>query len=105
MSFLLDPPSLFLSGLLIGRFMQKGQVRTILAALVVLLFLIFSALLYLDMIGWWYGDWIQGSDWMLNSGFGTDMKKEKGMDMIAVIVFASYPLWMKLGLDIGSRGD
>ena len=105
MSFLLDPPSLVLLGFLIGRFVSNRSVRLIIASAVVLVFIFVSALLYLDILPWWFGGWINGSDWMLNSGLGTDLKKEDGMGVLAIIMFAAYPLWLKLGLDTGSRGD
>jgi hypothetical protein len=104
-SFLLDPPSLVVLGILLGRFIHHRLLRLKLAAFVVLLFLFVSVLLYLDVIPWWFGGWVSGSDWMLNSGLGTDLRKEEGMGVLAVIMFAAYPLWMKLGLNLGGRGD
>lgn len=105
MSFLLDPPSLVLLGFLVGRFVHHSQMRLKIASGVVLIFIFVSVLLYLDVIPWWFGTWINGSDWMLNSGLGTHLEKQDGMDVLAGIMFAAYPLWMKLGLGAGRRGD
>ena len=46
---------------------------------------------------------MSGSDWMLNSGLDTELSRQPGTDVLAVLLFASYPLWMRLGLDIGGR--
>jgi hypothetical protein len=70
------------------------------AAGVVAAFLIVSTLLYVDVLSWWLGDWMRGSDWMLNSGLGTSLTRRPGTDVLAVVLFAAYPLWMKLGLDL-----
>ena len=105
MSFLLDPPSLVILGVFLGRFVRHRLFRLKLASLVVFMFLVVSILLYLDVIPWWFGGWISGSNWMLNSGIGTDLRKEEGMSVLAAIMFAAYPLWMKFGLELGSRGD
>jgi hypothetical protein len=105
MSFLLDPPSLVVLGYLIGRFGRSRTSRARLAVVVVAVFLIVSGLLYLDVIPWWLGGWIDGSDWMLNSGLPTAVERGPGIDVLAVILFASYPLWMKLGLDVARWTD
>lgn len=102
MSFLLDPPALVIIGTLIGRYTQSLPRRNQLAASVVAIFIIGSILLYLDIVRWWLGEWMSGSDWMLNSGLDTNLTRQPGTDVLAVVLFAAYPLWMKLGLDIGS---
>lgn len=103
MSFLLDPPALVLLGIIIGRSVDSGRRRVRLAAGVVGIFVVGSTLLYLDVVPWWWGEWIAGSDWMLNSGLGTDLTRQPGTDVLAVVIFASYPLWMKLGLEVDRR--
>lgn len=102
MSFLLDPPALVIIGILISRYTQSQSRRNQLAAVIVIVFITVSALLYLDIVQWWLGEWISGSDWMLNSGLNTNLTRQPGIDILAVVLFAAYPLWMKLGLDIGS---
>lgn len=101
MSFLLDPPVLVLVGLLLGRSAASDARRVRLAAGVVLVFLGVSTLCYLDVLPWWFGEWMRGSDWMLNSGLDTNLQRQPGTDVLAIVLFAAYPLWMKLGLDVG----
>lgn len=103
MSFLLDPPALVIIGILIGRYIQPPTLRNRLAAGIVIVFVATSTLLYFDVIEWWLGNWISGSDWMLNSGLNTDLTRQTGTDILAVILFAAYPLWMKLGLEMGHQ--
>lgn len=106
MSFLLDPPALVIIGVLIDRYVKSDKRQTKIAASVVVLFLVVSSLLYLDVLPWWWGEWIAGSDWMLNSGLDTNVERSPGIDILAVIQFAAYPLWMRLGLDLqGYIGD
>lgn len=101
MSFLLDPPSLVAIGAAIGRYVQSASTRSRLAAGVVLLFLVKSTLLYLDIVPWWFGEG-DGPEWMLNSGLDTNVTRTPGIDVLAVLMFAAYPLWMRLGLELGS---
>jgi hypothetical protein len=103
MSFLLDPPALVLVGVAIDRYVDARSRRNRLAAGVVAVFVVVSTLLYLDVLPWWLGGWMSGSDWMLNSGLDTELSRKPGTDVLAVVLFASYPLWMRLGLDIGER--
>lgn len=100
MSFLLDPPALVVIGLLLQRYVDRPETRTWLAAAVVAVFIGVSTLLYLDILPWWWGQWMSGSDWMLNSGLATDLQRQPGTDVLAVILFAAYPFWMKLGLEL-----
>lgn len=100
MSFLLDPPALVLIGFLLRRYVPSPPRRQRLAAGVVVVFVVVSTLLYLDVLPWWWGEWISGTDWMLNSGLDTDLTRQPGTDVLALVLFAAYPLWMKLGLDI-----
>lgn len=102
MSFLLDPPALVIIGILISRYTRSQSRRNQLAAAIVILFIVGSTLLYLDLVRWWFGEWINGSNWMLNSGLNTNLTRQPGIDVLAVVLFAAYPLWMKFGLDIGS---
>lgn len=100
MSFLLDPPALVILGMLLDRYVESVDRRNLIAAAIVGAFLVVSSLLYLDVLPWWWGGWIAGSDWMLNSGLPVDVKREPGIDILAVLMFAAYPLWMRLGLDL-----
>lgn len=103
MSFLLDPPALVLIGVVISRYVDTCSRRNQLAAGVVAVFVGVSTLLYLNVLPWWLGEWMSGSDWMLNSGLDTELARQPGIDILAVVLFAAYPLWMRLGLDVGNR--
>lgn len=103
MSFLLDPPALVILGLVISRYTGSDQSRNRLAVAVVTIFIAVSTLLYLNVLPWWLGEWMSGSDWMLNSGLDTDLRRQRGTDVLAIVMFAAYPLWMRLGLDLGDR--
>lgn len=98
MSFLLDPPALVVIGVLLRRYVEPQARRNRVAAGVVVVFVAVSTLLYLGVLPWWWGEWISGTDWMLNSGLPTDLKRQPGTDVLAVVMFAAYPLWMRLGL-------
>lgn len=99
MSFLLDPPTLVVVGLVIDRYAGSRSRRNRLAAAVVAAFLALGTLLYLGVLPWWFGEWMSGTDWMLNSGLDTRLTRQPGTDVLAVVMFAAYPLWMNLGLD------
>lgn len=105
MSFLLDPPALVLLGFLIARYVQSRGRQVRLAAATVLAFLLVSGLLYLDLVPWWWGGPVAGPDFMLNSGLGYGLERSPGIDVLAVIMFAAYPLWAGLGLELGRRLD
>ena len=100
MSFLLDPPALVIIGIVIDRYGDSRTQKNRIGAAVVAIFLSVSTLLYLDVLPWWWGGWIEGSDWMLNSGLPTTVERSPGIDILAVLQFAAYPLWMRLGLDL-----
>jgi hypothetical protein len=104
MSFLIDPPLLFGSGLLLGRFVPKGSRRRRIALAVLGLFYAVSGLLYADVLPWWDGRrWTRGSSFMLNSGLNTRVKRTAGVDVLAVLLFAAYPLWVWVGMATGRR--
>jgi hypothetical protein len=108
MSFLIDPPLLFVSGLSLGRFVPKGSLRRRLALGILGVFYVVSGLLYLDKLPWWDGRrWTRGSAFMLNSGLNTRLKRRAGHDVLAVVLFAAYPLWLWFGMELGqqARGD
>jgi hypothetical protein len=134
MSFLLDPPLILLIGLLAGkvtyltmifddRFFRRGkQFRFLpldhefflasglkpfaIGVIVNSIFLSYSSLLYVDLI---YFPWplpklFEGSDWMLNSGLPLGLQRTQATDIVAVIIFASYPFWYWLGTQMGLAG-
>lgn len=104
MSFLLDPPLLVVTGALLGRFEGDERRRRRLTLAVLGLFYAVSGLLYLDVLPWWDGRrWTRGSRFMLNSNLGTRLRRSAGVDVLAVVLFAAYPLWLWIGLAAGRR--
>lgn len=101
MSFLLDPPALVVIGIVLGRHVHDRTRRRRLAVGVVAVFLLISSLQYLDVIPWWWGGWMSGTNWMLNSGLDTQLSRSAGTDVLAVVLLAAYPLWIGLGLVVG----
>jgi hypothetical protein len=120
LSFLLDPPALLVIGLLFGkgyylltvfgdRVFRRGAMRRNLILVgvgVVFLFWIYSALLYLNVIyfPWPFPIWYGGNVWMLNSGLPLGLTRSGTTDLIAVIVFATYPFWFYAGTELGIAG-
>jgi hypothetical protein len=117
MSFLLDPIALLVIGYLAAKinyialmFDQhihtRGHLRRnllIVGVVVVLLFLLYSSLLYLDVIPfpWPLARWFDGTDWMLNSGLPLGLTRSSVTNAGAVLVFASYPFCFYLGTKFG----
>jgi hypothetical protein len=73
---------------------------------VVIIFWAYSALLYLNAIyfPWPLPRWYGGTDWMLNSGLPLGLARSTTSDLLAVVVFATYPLWFYLGTELGLAG-
>lgn len=103
MTFLLDPPILGLVGLVAGLRMAEESRQVRVTMTVTGVFLVASVLLYLDVVPFWLGEWIAGSDWMLNSGLGTDLTRSAGTDILAAVILASYPMWAWTGVAVGRR--
>jgi len=109
MSFLLDVISLALIGfftvnaqriivVLQGDVWKHGRSRRFIWAIgaaVTATFITVSSLLYLDIIPFFT---IKGSDWMLNSGLPLNLQRSSATDIIAVVIFLSYPGWFQLGV-------
>jgi hypothetical protein len=120
MSFLIDPFSLLIIGFLSGkayylltifgdRIFKRGALKQnlyIVGAPVVGVFWLYSALLYLDIIyfPWPFPRWYGGTDWMLNSGLPLGLTRSSETDILAVIIFATYPLWFYVGTELGFAG-
>lgn len=121
MSFLIDPFLLILFGLVVSKInyltlvfddslFTRGSRRNallIFGSIIIALFWGYSSLLYLDLIyfPWPFPYMSDGSDWMLNSGLPLGLVKSSTTDVIAIIMFATYPLWFYLGVELGLAGE
>lgn len=106
MSFLIDPPWLYANGRLLARHTPPPQ-RDRLAAATLGVFVVTSVSLYLDR-KWTTPIWRlcrarSGRDWMLNSGvFKLDPDRAgTPTHLVSGALFATYPLWLWLGLRHG----
>lgn len=106
MSFALDPPLLFASGVLIERHVPVRR-REVVEAAVMGVFFAGSFGLYNNVPGlgflWRPFRAQNGRDFMWNSGvFGVDTAKaEWPLHAAAGGIFASYPFFLKLGRGVG----
>jgi hypothetical protein len=101
MSFFIDPPLLFIVGLLIYfKCNQYARFTKVIISLVVVFIFVFnSVLLYLDIIPCFYPFIcynLNGSEFMFNSNI-TGICKQDVPLFIAVLLFALYPLWLYAG--------
>lgn len=114
MSFLLDPFLLLFCGavivLLRNRLLYRVTMHAnkVLGAITILLFWVVAGSLYLNL-GWfdwmwqWTGRAVNGRDFMINSGvFFFEYVYTVGViDMVALVLFALYPLWLYCGIFLG----
>lgn len=102
MSFLIDPPLLFLSGLAIFFLGQRldwnRQSKIVIALLIVLVFVVFSSLLYADLIRCVFPFFsnMKGSEFMLHSNI-TGISKEQVPSFAVFLSFLLYPIWIFAG--------
>ncbi len=103
MSFLIDPPLLIISGILLYlagvRYALPDGKKNAIGMLVVLLFISVSTLLYLDAIPCFFpfvcGN-LSGSEFMFHSDI-TGIYKEDVPLVVVILLFALYPLWLYSG--------
>lgn len=102
MSFLIDPPWLYVNGRVLAQ--APPRARGPLAAATAGAFLVTSISLYLDR-PWTRPIWRacrarSGRDWMLNSGVLRLDADRAGprTHAVSALLFATYPLWLWLGL-------
>ena len=111
MSFILDPPALFLLGMFVyyfeKRFRWSIRITVLIGAIISLgLFMGGSTLLYLDVIDWPLPP-TQGPVWMFHTNY-TGIAKADVPVIFAVFMLLLYPMWHILGyllalrLDVGS---
>jgi hypothetical protein len=104
MSFLIDPPWLYATGQVYGRVLpERTPAARALETATAGVFLATSISLYLNR-PWTRGIWKacraeDGRDWMLNSGvFHFDHRRAGARThLISAALFATYPLWLRLG--------
>ena len=107
MSFLIDPPWLYANGRLAAQAPPAAQAP--LTAVTVGVFLATSLSLYFNR-PWTRWMWRlcrarDGRDWMLNSGVLRLDSRAAGprTHAASAVLFATYPVWMWLGLRHGRR--
>lgn len=99
MSFLIDPPLLILSGLAIyflgQRLEWSRQSKIVLGSGVAIVFVVFSALLYLDLIRCVFPlfSGLKGSEFMLHTNL-TGITKAEVPSIVVVLLFLLYPFWI-----------
>jgi hypothetical protein len=108
MSFLIDPPWLYANGRVIASAAPERAQKPLATATVVT-FLAVSISLYLER-PWTRPIWRMcrarsGRDWMLNSGLMHIDARRAGLrtHIVAAAIFATYPLWLWLGLRADRR--
>ena len=111
MSFFLDPPALFILGMLlyhVGRRFRWDQRATVLVGAVISipLFIGVSSLLYADVLSWPFPP-TPGSSFMFHSAVTGIVKADVSFTLV-VLMFLLYPVWHLLGYlfalyrDVGS---
>ena len=109
MSFLIDPALLVANGAAIGRLTRSDRSAKVAEAATLATFLGISVGLYLDKEftrrTWERCGAETGRDWMLNSGvFAFDYHSpSRRTHAVAAGIFATYPLWLRLGTRLGRR--
>jgi hypothetical protein len=119
-SFLLDPPALFVLGLLVGTLYRLTRVfgssvlrrtptlnvLTAFNVIVIVVFWVYSGLLYLNVIyfPWPFPKLYDGINWMLNSGLPLSLSRTHTTDLVGLVIFATYPFWLWLGTRSASTG-
>ena len=108
MSFLIDPPWLYANGRAIAKAVPADR-QAPLAAATTAVFWGVSIPLYANA-KWTKPIWTacrasSGRDWMLNSGvLGLEHERpSRRTNVISALIFATYPLWLALGLRHGRR--
>ncbi len=108
MSFLIDPPWLYANGRAIAAATPAEAHKPLAAATTPVSWGV-SIPLYLDA-RWTRPIWRacradSGRDWMLNSGLLhlEHRRPPRSTHVISALIFATYPLWLALGLRHGDR--
>jgi hypothetical protein len=110
MSFLIDPPWLYVTGRAYGRLMpERNPAARAVHTATASAFLVTSVSLYLDL-PWTRPIWKacrarSGRDWMLNSGVLRIDARRAGRrtHLVSALLFATYPWWLLLGERAGRK--
>lgn len=108
LSFFLDPPALFLLGIMVYYFSKRfkwsfNTTAAMMGVISVGFFLIGSTLLYVDVVAWPLPP-TQGSVWMFHTNF-TGIAKADVSVALAAFMLLLYPLWHLLGYVLALRFD
>jgi uncharacterized protein (DUF362 family) len=107
LSFFLDPPVLFILGMFMyhvsRRFRWSLRSTVLVGAVISMVFVGTSSLLYLDVIPWPL-PYSEGSVWMFHSNITGISKADVPLSLV-VSMFLLYPLWVSLGYVIALRQD
>ena len=123
MSFLIDPILLVLCGIIeVGLYVKVLQkkfksekILLVLSIIVVVVFWLIAGLLYLDYLNMpGLGEYGRGNHFMWNSGIEllgfepfvdtsvpTYVKPFGILNILALMIFLSYPIWLYLGIRLG----
>jgi len=108
MSFLLDPPALFIIGSIFyfagNKIILKRFAKIVIGLFIVVSFIFFSILLYMDILHCIFPivcKGSSGSEFMFHSNF-TGIFKKDVHTVIVILLFALYPLWFYLGYNSAS---
>lgn len=103
MSFLLDPPALFILGILLyfggNKLGLERLARITIGILIVLTFISFSLLLYADIFRCVFPvicNGMSGSEFMFHSNITGIYKKDVPF-LLVILLFVLYPVWIFLG--------
>ncbi len=101
MSFLIDPPLLFIAGFAIGSILDQSSkvVKIFLGLAIVLVFVSVSLLLYLDMLPCFFPficNNLSGSEFMFHSDI-TGIFKKDVPQFAVILLFFLYPFWIYTG--------
>jgi uncharacterized protein (DUF362 family) len=102
MSFIIDPPLLFLSGILIffagKRLEWDRHAKIVVGIAIALIFILFSSLLYADILRCVFPFFtgMKGSEFMFHTNL-TGISKAEVPVIVVVVLFLLYPFWIFFG--------
>ena len=107
MSFFLDPPILFLLGMLVyylaKRHRWERRTTLLVGATIFVVFIVVSGMLYMNVIDWPLPH-TEGPSWMFHTGY-TGIEASDVPVAYAAFMFLLYPLWHLTGYVLALRRD